>query len=57
MTTANEPTEETDPPPTPLERQVARHKAAVDGLKALHRLSDPEANYLADLMMQEGREG
>lgn len=50
--------DETDvPEPTPLERQVARHKAAVDGLKALHRLSDPEANYLADLMMQEGREG
>lgn len=51
-------TDETGTPePTPLERQVARHKAAVDGLKTLHRLSDPEANYLADLMMQEGGEG
>lgn len=50
--------EDTDAPdPTPLERQVARRKAAVDGLKALHRLSDVEGYYLADLMMQAGDEG
>lgn len=37
---------------TDLERQMARHREYLDGLKKLHGLSEPEAVYLMELQIK-----